>query len=85
MTITANAKCTKRIERSILLGFTCNKTIISAEQNLKISQDNYNAGVITLSELFEAQNLLQQSYDQYIETATQCFQKQAKWKQVSGK
>lgn len=61
------------------------KSIISAEQNLKISQDNYNAGVITLSELLEAQNLLQQSYDQYIETATQYFQKQAKWKQVSGK
>lgn len=61
------------------------KTIISAEQNLKISQDNYNAGIITLSELLEAQNLLQQSYDQYIETATQYFQKQTKWKQVSGK
>lgn len=60
------------------------KSILSAEENLKISQDNYNAGVIALSGLLEAQNLLQQSCDQFTESVTQYYQKQAEWKQVSG-
>lgn len=60
------------------------RSILSAEENLKVNQDNYNAGVLTLSDLLEAQNLLQQSHDQYIEAGTQYFQKQAEWKQVSG-
>jgi outer membrane protein TolC len=60
------------------------KSIQSAEENLKISQDNFNAGVITLSDLLEAQNLLQQSRDQYTESATGYYMKLAEYKQVMG-
>ena len=59
------------------------KSIFSAEQNLKVSADNYNAGITTLSNLLEAQNLLQQSRDQYTETATDYFVRLAEWKQVA--
>ena len=59
------------------------KSIYSAEQNLKVSADNYNAGITTLSNLLEAQNLLQQSRDQYTEAATDYFVRLAEWKQVA--
>lgn len=59
------------------------KIIISAQENLKISQDNYNAGVTTLSNLLEAQNLLQQAYDQYAEAVTEYFVKLAEYRVVS--
>jgi len=59
------------------------KSILSAEENLKISQDNYNAGIIILSDLLEAQNLLQQSRDQYTDAATEYYVKLAEYKNVT--
>ena len=58
------------------------KSILSAEENLKISQDNFNAGITTLSNLLEAQNLLQQTRDQYTETTTVYFVKLAEYRQM---
>jgi outer membrane protein TolC len=60
------------------------KSIASAEANLKVSQDNFNAGITTLSDLLEAQNLLQQSRDQYTEVATGYFLKLSEYKQATG-
>jgi len=60
------------------------KSIFSAEQNLKVSADNYNAGVSTLSDLLEAQNLLQQSRDQHTEALTDYFVKLAEYRSVRG-
>ncbi|GHV65875.1 membrane protein [Bacteroidia bacterium] len=59
------------------------KSILSAEENLKISQDNFNAGITILSDLLDAQNLLQQSRDTYTEAATTYFVKTAEWRQIS--
>jgi outer membrane protein TolC len=59
------------------------KSIASAEENLKISEDNYNAGVTILSDLLDAQNLLQQSNDQYTEAVTGYYFKMAEYKQVN--
>jgi outer membrane protein TolC len=61
------------------------KSISSAEENLKINEDNYNAGVTTLSDLLEAQNLLQQSRDLHTEAATTYFVKLAEYRQVTRK
>jgi outer membrane protein TolC len=61
------------------------KSIASAEQNLKISSDNYNAGVTTLSDLLEAQNLVQQARDQHTEAATAYYIKLAEYKTVTGR
>lgn len=59
------------------------KSISSAEENLKISQDNFNAGVMILSDLLDAQNLLQQSRDQYAESAAAYFVKLAEYRQMT--
>jgi outer membrane protein TolC len=67
--------------RQILLA---QKSIASAEENLKINRDNYNAGVTTLSDLLEAQNLLQQSRDQYTEAVSGYQVKLAEYKIISG-
>ncbi|MDR1417480.1 MAG: TolC family protein, partial [Prevotellaceae bacterium] len=60
------------------------KAISSAEENLKISHDNFNAGITILSDLLDAQNLLQQSRDQYTEATTEYFVKLAEYRQVTG-
>ena len=59
------------------------KSISVAEENLRMSKDNYNAGITTLADLLEAQNLLQQSRDQYTEAATLYFLKLAEWRKIS--
>jgi outer membrane protein TolC len=59
------------------------KSISAAEENLRISSDNFNAGIISLSDLLEAQNLLQQSRDQYTEATTGYYLKLAEYKQVT--
>lgn len=56
------------------------KSISAAEENLRISHDNFNAGLITLSELLEAQNLVQQANDQYAEATAGYFVKLAEYK-----
>jgi outer membrane protein TolC len=58
------------------------KAIASAGENLKISQDNYNAGVTILSDLLDARNLLQQSRDQHTEAAAAYFIKLAEYRQM---
>jgi Outer membrane protein len=59
------------------------KSIISSEENLRISNDNFSVGVTTLSDLLEAQNLVQQSHDQYTEAAALYYIKLAEYKQMS--
>jgi len=59
------------------------QSVAVAEENCRLSHDNYNAGITTLSDLLESQNLLQQAIDQYIETVTQYYVKLAEWEQVS--
>jgi outer membrane protein TolC len=56
------------------------KSIATAEENLKISEDSYKAGVSILSDLLDAQNLLQQARNQHAEAATQYYIKLAEYK-----
>jgi outer membrane protein TolC len=60
------------------------KSISVAEENLRLSENTYNAGVSILSDLLEAQNLLQQSRDQYTEAATGYYVKLAEYRQATG-
>jgi Outer membrane protein len=59
------------------------KSISVAGENLRMSEDNYHAGITTLSDLLEAQNLLQQSRDQYTEAMTDYYVKLAEYRQMS--
>jgi outer membrane protein TolC len=60
------------------------KSISVAEENARLSENSYNAGISILSDLLDAQNLLQQSRDQYTEAATQYYLKLAEWRKVMG-
>jgi outer membrane protein TolC len=49
-----------------------------------MSEDHYKAGVSIQSDQLVAQNLLQQSRDQYVEAATGYCAKLAEYRQVAG-
>ncbi|MDR3267337.1 MAG: TolC family protein, partial [Tannerella sp.] len=53
------------------------KSIFVAQENARPSENSYNAGISILSDLLDAQNLLQQSHDQYTEAVTAYFVKLA--------
>ncbi|MDR1556726.1 MAG: TolC family protein, partial [Tannerellaceae bacterium] len=60
------------------------KSISVAEENVRMSEDHYKAGISILSDLLDAQNLLQQSRDQYVEAATEYCVKLAEYRQATG-
>ena len=47
------------------------ETTVQAEENLKVSRTGYDSGVVTLSDLLEAQALVQETADKLIEAQTQ--------------
>jgi outer membrane protein TolC len=61
------------------------KSIAVAEENVRMSEDHYKAGISILSDLLDAQNLLQQSRDQYVEAATGYFMKLSEYRQATGR
>jgi outer membrane protein TolC len=61
------------------------QSIAVAEANVRMSEDQYKAGISILSDLLDAQNLLQQSRDQYVEAATEYCVKRAEYRQATGK
>lgn len=46
-------------------------SIEQAEENLRVNQNNYEAGMVNVSDMLEAQAQLQQSRDNYTEALTQ--------------
>jgi outer membrane protein TolC len=60
------------------------KSIAVAEENVRISEDHYKAGISILSDLLDAQNLLQQSRDRYVEATTEYCVKLAEYRQATG-
>ena len=60
------------------------KSIMVAEENVRLSENTYHAGVSILSDLLDAQNLLQQAREQYTEAAALYYLKQAEWKNIKG-
>lgn len=61
------------------------KSIISAQENLRISKDYYNAGMSSLSDLLEAQTALQNTLDQRTEAKTNYQTKLSLYLQAIGK
>lgn len=60
------------------------KTIDEAEANLKLVNDNYQAGMVSVSELLQSQTLLQQSKDQYTDAKINYKIKYLMYKQMVG-
>ncbi len=59
-------------------------SVEQAAENLRISQDNYKAGIISISDLLEAQAVAQQAKDNLIDAQCQFRSKLAKYKLMTG-
>lgn len=60
-------------------------SILQAEENLKVNRDNFDAGMINVSDLLEAQALLQSSIDNLTSSRSSYQVAMAKYLQVTGK
>ncbi len=60
-------------------------SIRQAEENLNVSRDNYDAGMINVSELLDAQAQVQQSNDIYIDALNQYRIARVNYLQVTGR
>lgn len=61
------------------------ESIRTAEENVRLSTDYYHAGTETLSDLLDAQSLLQQSRDQYTEDYTNYLIRCTQYLQATGR
>lgn len=61
------------------------EAIKQAEENLKINEDNFSAGMINVSDLLEAQTLLQQTKNQLTDSQTAYKAKLMEYMQVTGR
>lgn len=61
------------------------ETIDEAEENYRLSNDYYVAGMETITELLQAQTILQQSHDQYCDAFIQYRIKQSQYKQLTNR
>ena len=61
------------------------ETALQAEENLKVSQTGYESGVVTLSDLLEAQALVAETADKLIEAKTQYKLAVTTYLQVTGR
>ena len=57
----------------------------TAEENVRLNTDYYKAGTVTLSDLLDAQSLLQQSRDQYTGDYTAYLIKRTEYLQATGR
>lgn len=61
------------------------KSIESSEDNLRISTDCFNAGTVSLTDLLEAQTLVQQSHDQRTEATIKYHLKHSAYLKATGR
>lgn len=61
------------------------KSIDSSTENLRLNQEYFRAGTVSLSDLLDAQTLMQQSRDQHADACAQYRIKRAKYLQVTGR
>jgi outer membrane protein TolC len=56
-----------------------------AEENFKVNDDSYKNGLTTISDLLEAQALLQQAQDQLTDSKANYIVKETTYLQVTGR
>lgn len=61
------------------------EAIGQSSENLRLNNDFYRAGTVTLTDVLDAQTLLQQSRDKYVETNSAYQQKKVEYVQVTGR
>lgn len=61
------------------------ETVLQAEENLRINSDNYKHGIVNISDMLEAQALLQQTKDELTDARSGYKIKIVKYLQVTGR
>jgi len=72
------------VEESAQLVQLADKAIVSALENVRLNSDYYEAGAGLLTDLLDAQSILQQARDQRIEAVTGLFVRLERYRQVTG-
>lgn len=73
------------LEESYKQVLLAEESVAEATENLRLNQDYYKAGTVSLTDLLDAQSLLQQSRDQYTESSSDYQIKHSKYLQVTGR
>lgn len=61
------------------------ETVAQTEENLKLNNDSYKSGMVNVSDLLEAQALLQKAKDQLTDVKTNYQNKLVAYMQVTGR
>lgn len=61
------------------------EAIGQSTENLRLNNQYYKTGTVTLTDVLDAQTLLQQSRDKYVETYAEYKEKQSEYLQVTGR
>jgi outer membrane protein TolC len=61
------------------------EAVAEATENLRLNEDYYKAGTVTLTDLLDAQSFLQQTRDRYTESITVYRFKRSNYLQVTGR
>ena len=61
------------------------KSVSQAEENLRVNQNNYDAGMVNVSDVLDAQAQLQQSHNAYTDAFTQYRIAKVNYLQVTGR
>ena len=77
-------KCWNELEESYKQMNISKESISVANENFRLNKEYYKAGTISLSDMLEAQSLLQQSRDQYTEDYTLYLIKRTQYLQATG-
>lgn len=62
-----------------------NETVAQAEENLRINSDNYKNGIVNISDMIEAQTILQQTRDELTDARSGYKIKLVTYLQVTGR
>lgn len=62
-----------------------NEAVEQSNENFRLNTDYYKAGTVTLTDMLDAQTLLQQSRDKYVETYCNYEKKIFEYQQVTGR
>lgn len=73
------------LEESYKQVLLAKESVSEATENLRLNQDYFKAGTVSLTDLLDAESLLQQSYDQYTESNSDYQIKRSKYLQVTGR
>lgn len=61
------------------------ESITQSEENLRLNNNYYKAGMVALTDLLDAQTLMQQSKDRYVDAYSQYQKKRFEYLQVTGR